>query len=582
MTVSPNSRRRVARTRRIGGGALPIAFVIALVVIASLAARPAEAQSAIAVEPLPEVRVDTIGVLDALRGGFEADLWRKSNIPLIERLLGEVAATSPTTWSLLYRLTLSTAAPPAGDAGGARLLAQRAALSWRLGDLDGLADLLGAAPRTAQSGTVRRLNAELLFLVGADFEACGIVDVEVARDDAEYWQRALIACQALVGDPAKVDLGLALLREVDGVDESGFASLVGDVLSGEEGQAPPRGVTSGYEFALASRAKTPIDIAGVSDEAALMAAIAAAPWVDTPIRVTAAERNARLGGPVEGLRRLYGGDTRAHFRTFAAGDREQKRAKTWPQPRPRPVPQPIETVDTSSPSALYQAVVGARQTSDRARALDAALSAAREAGTLLTAARLYAPWLDGLLVSNVTAPVALNAARAQLARHRGATVRPWLALAERSEQLGADAAVLERLTAIGDLTGGTAAGSTLLPFDAATLAAITPAPGDRALLLGVADAVDADVPAEFWLPLLDTPAAASSSRPTMARARLARDAAAKDRLGEAVLLAIGLLGPEGPRGATPEALALAVEVLMTAGLPADARALAAEALAVRL
>jgi hypothetical protein len=55
------------------------------------------------------------------------------------------------------------------------------------------------------------------------------------------------------------------------------------------------------------------------------------------------------------------------------------------------------------------------------------------------------------------------------------------------------------------------------------------------------------------------------------------DAAEAGRLGETVMLALFVLGPDGPGGAHPIALAQAVAALRAVGLDSEARALAVEA-----
>jgi hypothetical protein len=542
-------------------------------------------QSDISVQPLPEVRTDTVGVLKTNNGGLEPDLWQESDVRIVETLLGQAEATSPATWSLLRRLALTVAPPPGGDDDGMRLFAARADLLWRLNDLDGLDDLLSAAPRSAESEAVRRLNTERQFLDGDNDAACGLVRDEIGVAQSDYWRRALIACQALSGERSRAELGIALIREIGDAADAAFADLVVNVLSESEGSTVTQ-IGTAYEFALARHIEAALPLEAVAQgHLSLIGAVATAPWLP---RLIAAERLAAAGGSLTPLRDVLGGETPdapadavlpPPVKTDAAPPRF---GHPIPRPTRRQTPTQTSPGNAASPENFYRAVVNAQAPAETARALDAALVAAQLDWTQLTAAYLYAPWLDDLTLDPETAGVALNAARAALARRQVATARAWLGLALSEADGPTDRNTIALLTGVATIVDESQAGPTRARLDTNAFAAIIPDVDQRSLALGVADALGFRITADQWLPLLNAEPLIPTVGRSIAEHRLLQGAIKDGRRGEAVLLALSGLGGAGTRRADADALIMTIEALIAVGLPEDARALAAEALVDRL
>jgi len=86
------------------------------------------------------------------------------------------------------------------------------------------------------------------------------------------------------------------------------------------------------------------------------------------------------------------------------------------------------------------------------------------------------------------------------------------------------------------------------------------------------------VPESYWRELLSGPIRVTVSSPSAAAWHSLADASANFRLGETVLLALVVLGEDGPAGASETVVSAVLSALQAVGLESDARALAVEAL----
>ena len=94
----------------------------------------------------------------------------------------------------------------------------------------------------------------------------------------------------------------------------------------------------------------------------------------------------------------------------------------------------------------------------------------------------------------------------------------------------------------------------------------------------VLDASGRRIGAEGWAPFLDEPALVETAIPNIGLRYGMRDAARAGRVGEALTLALILLGDGGPAAAGPVAVGAVIRVLRAFDLGDDARAVAVEAL----
>ena len=97
-------------------------------------------------------------------------------------------------------------------------------------------------------------------------------------------------------------------------------------------------------------------------------------------------------------------------------------------------------------------------------------------------------------------------------------------------------------------------------------------------LVTVLDALGYNIPIPLWEAASRTPQPKTGYLPTTGVLSQLQDASAKKEFGRTVLLAMKSLGPNGAEGANMLALGDSIRALKRAGLEADARRLAVEAL----
>lgn len=425
----------------------------------------------IEIDSLSDVDPNSIGAIDAGRGGLGADLWRGSDrrtlAGLLQRAPREVS--SPALRDLLRRTLLSVAdAPPASgpvaplaqlepgiphrglrdDSSAAGFLSLRAEALAELGESEALKDLLAVVPRGDVDQVISRVQVETLMLLQEDVTACAIVrDAVLSYAQEPFWPKALMYCQILDGDINGAILGLDLLREGGGDDatffelvesaEAAMAGAVNDVAAGD-----PSPLHMSLARATNQRV-VPEDMARVQPK--VLAVIAAAPVYDLQDRAAAAEQAVRLGSlPASGLGEIYQGFTFGADELFA----------------------PIEAASIigglRARALLYQAAVQQDLAAARAEILFEAFARLRRDGLSSVANKLLLPLLAGIEPSRELVWFAETAGRA-------------LYLTGRTEQADAWAAEADRLAAVDPQAKGAALG--LWPYRRLSSAAAPSADG---------------------------------------------------------------------------------------------------------
>lgn len=301
---------------------------------------PAPRKKGIEIDSLSNVDPNSIGAIDAERGGLGADLWRNSRRDTVAGLLQAMPKriASPTLRDLVRRSLLSVAEPPAQSApgGDARValnpqvgsdaglasgagvsspsfLSLRAEALAALGEAEGLNQLLAVVPSGDVDEGISRVQVETLMLLQEDVTACAIVrDGVVAYPASLFWPKALMYCQIVEGDLTGAILGVDLLRE-GGEDDPTFFELVesAEAAAGGAGNDVTSLDPSPLHMSLAratNQRVLPDDVP--SAQPAVLALLASSAAYDVAQRAEAAEWAVTFGSfPVEGLRDLYGGFT---------------------------------------------------------------------------------------------------------------------------------------------------------------------------------------------------------------------------------------------------------------------------------
>jgi hypothetical protein len=504
-------------------------------------AAPAEAApSGIQVAPLPPVDPEWTGTLGEDRGGFPPTLWQGTRRRVVLALVPALpVTTSPVLQTLERRLLLANALPPAGREESAGFLALRAEKLIAMGLVEDAAALLQAAP--GESEALERARIELKLLAGDRDGACQAVGEAIRRRQGLWWDRALVACNALAGKHEEAALGLGLLREQKAPKDAAFDALV-ERLGGRETRLPPMPQPTPLHLALLRAAKLPYpgDLAGVSAPAALRM-IALTEGTPAQQRLAAAQRAAAFGAltPDE-LRRVYDAveftaEERANALSRAKEEKGARgRALLWTAAKAQSLPGP------------------------RAELLQALLAEAED--DYVVAARTVEPLLAEIPPSPELAWFGADAARAFYAAGRPADARAWGAVA------GPEAA--KTLGPLARLAEGAALPLPDLPQERAAQAA---------LFLGLVEALGDALPADAWAPYLEPGAATPAPLPPAALLLAQGSAIEGRRLGEALLLILPTLA-EGERlTGEPLLLVRAVAGLRALGLEETARALAIEA-----
>jgi hypothetical protein len=463
-----------------------------------------------------------------------------------------------------------------------------------MGDWGNVTALVDLIPAERMSEGLVRLKVDGLLIAGQTAPACAEAQAALARRPDAHWQKTLVYCQFATKQPGAAQFGLSLLREQGETDPAFFWAA--DLLQGLKTPAPAdlRRLTP-LELVMLRAAAKPFPEAAVAEgDPTLLRVLAAMPPLppDDPkaeAKLTAAQKKERARAQQEARIALS-------ERAVALGvlEPEMLRARYLDLDLGQDAPPPAiadATADSVRARArLFQ--LARAQTSETARAevIARAVALARadrgEKGPdLVVVARVYAELLAGIAPSPELLWFADAAARGLLAAGLADRAHGWFELVRQMARGSSEAAELaDNLWAVEHLaTGRTRPAQTPRHLRAwqATLTGADALVG-RAHLLNLLAALGDPIAGAEWLPVVDAvlpsvPAVLPSAPQWHLLTLAARDA----RLGEAVALALGVIGEGGLRAAPAVALHKAVESLRIAGREDDARALAAEAALVQ-
>lgn len=491
--------------------------------------QPRLGPSGVEVQELKALDPQMAGPLDASNGGMPADLWAGTPRAQVERLLAEMPAPLPSAAlrAVARKVLLTAADAPEGEPGPRNLAGLRLEKLAQLGepkDADALAQTAPPALEDEQ-GALAWMALELL--AGGE-TACAQANVLLARFKHPAWQKYQVACQVQAGQVDAATLGIDLLREQGDKDDT-FFRLAEAAAAGQK--APIRGVTEPtppqLALAIASGRALPADVKVLSPAHALGLVRSASPMA---VRLAAAEQAALWGAiDKDGLLRLYEQVEAADAKALLAPGRKG--------------------------NPLYRAQL--------VRALRAEPSAAAKAGLLKAAVQASGPGLlsgpyGALLAAEVGvmqptpgfAVVAPHIARLLLLQGEADRSRPWVALSRDDFRAGKDAGAYARLWPLAAAQGLVREGEVDM--------------GPWVRDLGKDPAAARDLADNVLLVL--SAATNPSGRAVTATGK-----------GEAALRALSLLSEAGLQD--PTTLADALSLLNAAGLSAEGRQVAVEALA---
>ncbi len=516
------------------------------------------------IAPLEAVGTDYAGTLEPDQGGFGIDMWRGTDRVRVERLLPLLKPTaSPILAELTRRLVLSNAVAPAGKGSGASLLPLRARLLADMGLAEDAVALLKLLPADQRDAASARLLVELSWRTGDPEGGCAVVEESVPRVPVDgFWQQAAIFCQLRAGQSSEATLGLDLLREQGEGDEAFFA--LADALGGaRDVKVPPLPVLTPLYLTMAHAAGVPPPGVAIREPPPLMLAlIAENPDAPVEQRLTAAETAAAAGvlSP-------------QHLAAVYTAEPED----------PGTLDTALDLPDLGSTPAtraiLYQAALRAGLPQQRAQFMQKALESDTLDGNYWARLQIYLPLLADISPAPELSWFAADAARPLFAGGRLREAGAWVALIQQGRQADPDVATaLPQLQSLDYLAGnaGLAPGA-----DPQSMMPKLP-PGDprtervRALFNAMEEPFETPSGEPQIALVTNVPAPAMPQQNVNLWLDLG-EAAAKDRIGETVLLSLVGLNATGLADAEPEWLARVIASLRRVGLEEEARRLAVEA-----
>ena len=240
--------------------------------------------SGIVVDPLQAVTANSIGIFTAEKGGFGQEMWRGTSMTMAENMLITLPARngSATLFDLIRRIMLSAAEPPKGKSDGEQFAVLRIRRLADMANYSAALNLLSLMPRHGRGEGLLRAETEIRLLSNDQGAACQLVENEVRRNQANFWQKALVFCQVLSRELEKAELGLTLLREV-GVEDPNFYGLARALFDGKVYEVADLKNLSPLVLAMLSNTKFTIQPAMVSELA------------PNALRVVAFNKNVSLG-----------------------------------------------------------------------------------------------------------------------------------------------------------------------------------------------------------------------------------------------------------------------------------------------
>jgi hypothetical protein len=518
------------------------------------AAAPSSSDDGISAQPLAPINSSWVGTLGTADRALPRDMWATTPKRLVAAALPLLQpTTSPVLQDLARRLLLSDAVAPPGqlEAGRPGLAALRVGRLLALGRIDGIG-LLDILPQAELSEALERDGLELRFAANDVAGACRLARSGAARYRDPWWDRAVVACQALAGQFDEAGLGLSAMRDRKTLDDPVFATLI-EIIDGRRGRVEKLPDPTPMRMALLAAAKQPLPTEALASAGpAALAVWATSDKVPPLQRLAAAERAEAFGAmPPDALGLLYGGaavkpaERRAALAAGAMPTTPRARAILYAMAR-----------DDTAPAA-------------RVAALTPLLAEARQRGAFVTMARLVAPLVTELPAGQPLQGFAAEAARVLLAVGHPDQAAPWIDLANRPE--------LRVLAALESPTPTGAAPPLPLKAAAASLTArdTGAAPRRIDLLIALATAFGDSLEDISIAPLLQ--AVHQGALPGAALWLDQQQAASGGRVGETVLATLLIAQSGDHLTEEPILLMRAIAGLRAVGLDADARAMAIEA-----
>jgi hypothetical protein len=497
----------------------------------------------------------TPGAAAPIPGDLGSDLWMGSEVSrlmtLMPRLPGPV--TIPGLRDLQVRLLASNAPSAAASTGIDPLQPIRADKLYQMGFGDLAMALVEGNVAAAAASDPLEMVARAVSERN-DAAACQQVDAVLAGGQAldGFFQRAVIYCQIVRDQVDAASLGLGLLRESGGGDAvtKDFIALAA-LANGETKRQPklsaePDALNQGLMRRVGMAVPGDGVAAGGRVGPLAIARDAARPL---PERVAAAEQAHRIGLlPAAELGELY--------MQMPAGNADPATSIAL-----------SDSVETRA--QLYQQARRSMQPATTAKAIGAAMRQARQRGDYLNQAELYAALAEAISPSRDLAGFAAEAARLMFLAGKPDKGGYWLNTVAANPNAFVRPGEREGLELLGRIAGlvGSPAADPVTAWRQAGGTANAPVDLIYALLSGTGQPVTGDVAGGFAA----SPVVQVGSASTEIAA-----AAAGNRKGEAIILALTALKGDQVLTAEPAVVDTSLRSLSAIGHAAEARRIARE------
>lgn len=542
-------------------------------------------ESDVTVIDLDQVDYSGIGAIDENSGGFASSVWQGSDRAVIVKVLSALpnASRSPTGRRLLRHLLLTGAAAPGNrergelDAseGENDFLRARIERLQRNGFLEDVVSMVGQVPPNVEDSHLTRLRVDTLLLSGSFGDACQDAKRSNQQDDSPYWLKVVAYCRVLEGDRDGASFTADILREM-GLDDPLFFDLIRRLSAFEAPEpslsatAAPIGPLTPLKLSMLRTAKIEIPIDTLNSAPPLILnAIATMSDMASEVRLEAARRAAEMGalGP-EDLAEIYGGAT------FT--EEEFGNALILAE----------ADLGVRGEALVFQAARRSTAPAERANFLKAALRLAERNGTYLAGTIANSGILSAIEPSTQDLEFVKQVVRALLVTGDIEQAGTWYeTLRVRAEadsaELGATSALLELwpLMQVAGAGGSVPWSDNILELWWQSQLVETRAERSRKgqLLYAILEAFDQPIDPAQWDAIYDGAVTEAVTMPPLVYWRGMMEAAQSDRVGEAVLLALAVIGDSDVAGLNPAVLSNVLRAMRAIGLDREARALALEA-----
>lgn len=517
----------------------------------------------VTVKGLGAIDPSGVGILTEANGGMPSSMWDGSERQSIAVRLSQLPSgtSSPAMQSLMRRLLLSTAQPPAGvtPAGEPSILGLRAAKLVANGWTDDAAKL--AAQSARDDSAARQAWSEALLLQGRDADACGEASALRQSANDPYWLKLRAYCFIQQKNVDGAQMTLDIMRERQ-IEDPQFFTLAEAAMNGGKASIAELPSPTGLYLALIRHANVvpPVSVAAWAPAALLMARDA----TDPNTALTAGERAALSGAlAVEDLRMLYQAET---FTADQIDDPEEAAAKLSP---------------ARANALFYQSILKRTVPAARATAFVAAMQRAEAQNRFPLFARAIAPIALQVQPGPDTAWLAPHIARVLIYSNNDKAVDRWFAVLGSPTDGPAVNALQMQLALAKPTVENMARMQGAMTWLGQHALAVGPSKDwlmDRATReIPLSEALGFIIPPDAqWAVSATTAGAVPSGVASEALLAIARSSQ-EGRVGETALNALVALGPSGPARAQGQTVARVVKALIAVGLRDEARAIAIEA-----